>query len=83
LRHEDGQQFYLEILGFWTPRHLKERLKEFEHAGVKNFILAAWDELRGSRDPLTRVPPHTIIFKRSLDPVAVELAVNELVFQEQ
>jgi predicted nuclease of restriction endonuclease-like RecB superfamily len=83
LRHADGHQFYLEILGFWTPRHLKERLKEFEHAGVRNFILAAWDELRGSRDPLTRVPPHTIIFKRSLDAVAVELAVNELIFQEQ
>jgi predicted nuclease of restriction endonuclease-like RecB superfamily len=82
LRHANGQQFYLEILGFWTPRHLKERLKEFEHAGVSNFILAAWDELRGSRDPLTRVPPHTIIFKRSLDPVAVELAVNELIFRE-
>jgi predicted nuclease of restriction endonuclease-like RecB superfamily len=84
LRHRaDGQQFYLEILGFWTPQHLKARLKEFEHAGVKNFILAAWDELRGSRDPLTRVPPHIIIFKRSLDPVAVELAVNDLIFQER
>jgi predicted nuclease of restriction endonuclease-like RecB superfamily len=83
LRHEDGHQFYLEILGFWTPHHLKERLKEFDHAGVRNFILAAWDELRGSRDPLSRVPPHTIIFKRSLDAVAVELAVNQLIFQEQ
>jgi hypothetical protein len=58
-------------------------LEEFEHAGVRNFILAAWDDLRGSRDPLTRVPPHVIIFKRSLDPAAVELAVNELIFQEQ
>ena len=84
LRHSmDGQKIYLEILGFWTPQHLKARLSEFEHAGVKNFILAAWDELRGSRDPLTRVPPHTLIFKRSLDPVAVELAVNELIFQAQ
>jgi predicted nuclease of restriction endonuclease-like RecB superfamily len=82
LRHADGHQFYLEILGFWTPRHLKARLEEFKHAGISNFILAAWDELRGSRDPLTRVPPHTIIFKKSLDAVAVELAVNELVFQE-
>jgi predicted nuclease of restriction endonuclease-like RecB superfamily len=81
LRRADGQRFYLEVLGFWTPQHLKERLAEFEHAGFKNFILAAWDELRGSRDPLTRIPPHTIIFKRSLDPVAVEMAVNELISQ--
>jgi predicted nuclease of restriction endonuclease-like RecB superfamily len=84
LRHrEGGQQFYLEILGFWTPQYLQDRLREFEHAGFKNFILAAWDEWRGSRDPLTRIPPHTIIFKRSLDPVAVELALNALVSQEQ
>lgn len=83
LHRADGQQFYLEILGFWTPQYLKDRLAEFKHAGFNNFILAAWDELRGSRDPLTRIPPHTIIFKTSLDPVAVELALNELISQEQ
>ena len=84
LRHRDGgQQFYLEILGFWTPGHLQERLREFERVGFKNFILAAWDEWRGSRDPLTRVPPHTIIFKTNLDPVALELTLNELISQEQ
>lgn len=84
LRHkEDGRRVFLEILGFWTPRHLLKRLREFEHAGFRNFILAAWDELRGSRDPLTRIPPHTIIFKRSLDPVTVELAISELVSEEQ
>lgn len=79
LKHTDGHSFYLEILGFWTPRHLDRRLKEFEHARMKNFILAAWDELRGSRDPLTKIPTHTIIFKRSLDPVAVEMMLNELI----
>ena len=83
LRNEDGRQFYLEVLGFWTPDYLKERLREFEHAGFKNFVLAAWDELRGSRDPLTTIPPHAIIFKRNLDPVAVELAINELSSQEE
>jgi uncharacterized protein len=78
-RRETGHTFHLEILGFWTPQHLKKRLEEFEHAGVRNFILVASDELRGSRDPLTRVPPHILIFKRSLDPVMIEMAVNELI----
>ncbi|HKS30735.1 MAG TPA: DUF790 family protein [Pyrinomonadaceae bacterium] len=78
LKHPQGQTFYLEVLGFWTPTHLARRLKEFAHARFSNFILAAWDELRGSRDPLTTVPPHIIVFKRSLDPVAVELMLNEL-----
>ncbi|HEY6186138.1 MAG TPA: DUF790 family protein [Pyrinomonadaceae bacterium] len=79
LTHPEGRRVYLEILGFWTPQHLQERLKEFEHAGVENFILAAWDELRGSREPLTRVPPHTIIFKSKLDAISVELELNKLI----
>lgn len=79
LTHPEGRRVYLEILGFWTPQHLQERLKEFEHAGVENFILAAWDELRGSREPLSRVPPHTIIFKSKLDPISVELELNKLI----
>jgi predicted nuclease of restriction endonuclease-like RecB superfamily len=79
LTRDDGQKFYLEILGFWTPQHLQQRLAEFEHARFENFILAAWDELRGSRDPLTRPPRHTLVFKRSLDPVALELAAEELI----
>ncbi|HEV2915665.1 MAG TPA: DUF790 family protein [Pyrinomonadaceae bacterium] len=82
LTHPDGRPFYLELLGFWTPRHLQERLKEFEHAGISNFIIAAWDELRGSRETMTRTPPHTIIYKRTLDPMAVELALNALVAGE-
>ncbi|MBA3766361.1 MAG: DUF790 family protein [Acidobacteria bacterium] len=82
LTHADGRRFFLEILGFWTPRHLQERLKEFEHARIENYIIAASDELRGSRDALTRVAPHTIIFKSKLDPISVELALISLISGE-
>ncbi|HYG12238.1 MAG TPA: DUF790 family protein [Pyrinomonadaceae bacterium] len=78
LRHREGRQVYLEILGFWTPPHLKERLREFEGSGFQDYLLAAWEELRGSREPLVAAPAHTIIFKRSLDPATVELAANKL-----
>jgi predicted nuclease of restriction endonuclease-like RecB superfamily len=82
LRHEEtGAHVFLELLGFWTPEHLRERLLEFDHAGLSNFILAAWDELRGTRDPMTNVPPNTIVFKRSLDPAAVALMADKLVGQ--
>ncbi|HEY0078444.1 MAG TPA: DUF790 family protein [Pyrinomonadaceae bacterium] len=83
LGHPDGFKVYLEILGFWTPKHLHERLKEFEHAGIKNFLVAAWEELRGSRDPLARIPPQTIIYKSKLDPASVEVAANALAFGER
>jgi predicted nuclease of restriction endonuclease-like RecB superfamily len=73
-----GERVFLEVLGFWTPEHLRDRLLEFDHAGLRNFILAAWDELRGARDPLTNVPPNTIVFKRNLDPALVALAADGL-----
>ena len=78
LKHVSGARVFLEVLGFWTPEHLRERLLEFEHAGHTNFILAAWDELRGSRDPMTSIPPNTIIFKTSLDPARVALMADQL-----
>jgi len=82
IRHADGAEFYLEVLGFWTPRHLQERLREFEHYAHRNFLLAASDELRGSRDALTRIPQHVIVFKKKLEPVAVELAIEKLLAGE-
>jgi uncharacterized protein len=82
LRHPAGQSIHLELLGFWTPEHLTERLAEFERAGLKNFLLAAWEELRGSRDPFTRDVPQVVLFKRTLDPAAVEWAAEKLVIRE-
>lgn len=83
IRRPTGERFYLEVLGFWTPQHLRARLKEFEHGGVNNFLLAAWDDLRGSREPLTSVPPHVIVFKKNLDPAVVELTVEKLLGGEE
>ncbi|MBC7911049.1 MAG: DUF790 family protein, partial [Pyrinomonadaceae bacterium] len=78
-----GRRVYLEILGFWTPQHLKARMEEFAHSGMRNFIIAAWDELRGSREPPARVPPNVITFKRSLDPAIVELTIEKLLSDEE
>jgi predicted nuclease of restriction endonuclease-like RecB superfamily len=78
-----GARVFLEVLGFWTPEHLRERLLEFDHAGLKNFILAAWDDLRGTRDPMTNVPPNTIVFKRNLDPALVALMADSLATETQ
>lgn len=75
---ETGARVFLEVLGFWTPEYLRDRLLEFDHAGLKNFILAAWDDLRGTRDPMTNVPPNTIVFKRNLDPALVALTADGL-----
>lgn len=73
-----GRVFYLEFLGFWTPQHLRERLAELERQRLRNYLLAAWEELRGTREPLTSVPANVLVFKRNLDPSVVELAVDRL-----
>jgi hypothetical protein len=83
IRHPDGRRVYLEVLGFWTPPHLKARLKEFEHSRVRNFIIAAWDELRGSREPPAKLPDNVIVFKRGLDPAVMELVLDKLTNEEQ
>ncbi len=82
LRHPEGQVVHLELLGFWTPEHLTERLRELEGAGLRGFLLAAWEELRGSREPFAREDAHVVVFKRTLDPAAVEWAAEKLIVKE-
>jgi uncharacterized protein len=64
----DGDEpIYLELLGYWTPRSLNERLKEFDRAGFDNYAIAASEEMRCSRDAPSQLPPNVIIYKKSLN----------------
>jgi uncharacterized protein len=64
----DGDEpIYLEMLGYWTPRSLNERLKEFERAGFENYVIAASEEMRCSRDAPSQLPPNVIVYKKSLN----------------
>jgi predicted nuclease of restriction endonuclease-like RecB superfamily len=61
------EPIYLEMLGYWTPRSLGERLKEFARAGFKHYAIAASEEMRCSRDAPTQLPANVIIYKKSLN----------------
>jgi predicted nuclease of restriction endonuclease-like RecB superfamily len=76
INNADGRNFYLEILGFWTPHHLDERVKEFERAGFKNYLLAVSDELRGSREKPLNLPSSVIVYKTALTPAAIRMAME-------
>jgi predicted nuclease of restriction endonuclease-like RecB superfamily len=76
--HESGKKVYLEVMGFWTPRYLNERLNEFERAGFKDFLLAASEEFRGSRDEPASLPPNLLLFKSSIDPREVKVALDRM-----
>ena len=64
---EGDEPVYLELLGYWTPRSLNERLKEFTRAGFNNYAIAASEEMRCSRDAPAQLPPNVIIYKKSLN----------------
>jgi uncharacterized protein len=64
----DGDELiYLELLGYWTPRSLNERLKEFARAGFENYAIAASEEMRCSRDAPSQLPPNVIVYKKTLN----------------
>ncbi|HJQ27479.1 MAG TPA: DUF790 family protein [Blastocatellia bacterium] len=78
INHADGRVFYLELLGFWTPRHLDERVKEFARAGFSRYLLAVSEELRGSRDKPLSLPPNIISYKSALAPAAIRAAIESI-----
>ncbi|MBA2736839.1 MAG: DUF790 family protein [Pyrinomonadaceae bacterium] len=74
----DGKKIYLDVLGFWTPKSLQKRLEEFKAANFTKFILAAWQELRGSRDEPLWTSDHVVFFKSKLEPRTLEEIAEKL-----
>lgn len=71
------KKIFLDVLGFWTPKSLQKRLEELHTANYKNFILAAWNDLCGSREEPSFESENIILFKSKLEPLAiVEKAEN-------
>jgi predicted nuclease of restriction endonuclease-like RecB superfamily len=79
VRMEGAPEVYLEVLGFWTPKFLAERLEELSRAGFTRFVVAASEEYRASRDAPSSLPPNVVIYKSSLDPKAVRAAIDRIV----
>lgn len=73
-----NEKIYLDVLGFWTPKSLQKRLDEFKVIGYRKFIIAAWQELRGSREEATFTSENVLFFKSSLKPFALEELAEKL-----
>lgn len=78
----NGEKIYLDILGFWTPKSLQKRLEEFKAANFNKFILAAWQELRGSRDEPLWTSENIIFFKSKLEPRLLIETAEKLLFDQ-
>ncbi|HMS40176.1 MAG TPA: DUF790 family protein [Pyrinomonadaceae bacterium] len=75
----DKKKIYLDVLGFWTPKSLQKRLEEFHAANYKKFILAAWQDLRGSREEPTFDSENVVFFKSKLEPLLISEMARKLI----
>jgi predicted nuclease of restriction endonuclease-like RecB superfamily len=63
LRHPDGRQALLELVGFWRKGYLESRLELLRQHGPPNLVLAVSQRLRGSEEELAQVPGEVFFFK--------------------
>jgi len=74
-RSEPGRRFLLEIVGFWTPKYLLEKLQKLRAAHISDFILCV-DQARACSDVEPPVHAQVLRFNRRID-VAAVLALLE------
>ncbi len=75
LTNENGEKVYLDVLGFWTPKSLQKKLEELKAGNFNKFIIAASNELRGSREEVLWENPNVIFYKTKIEPkVLMEIA---------
>lgn len=75
----ENKKIYLDILGFWTPKILQKRLEEFASADFTKFIIAASNELRGSREEFLRESANVIIYKSKIEPLLLIEKAEKLI----
>ncbi|MBS1811133.1 MAG: DUF790 family protein [Acidobacteria bacterium] len=75
------ERIYIELLGFWTPRYLQQRLQEFARGGMRNYLLAVSEEWRGSREEPVNLPPNVLVYKSTLDAKALRMALMKVTDQ--
>ncbi|HVE57229.1 MAG TPA: DUF790 family protein, partial [Pyrinomonadaceae bacterium] len=75
----EKKKIYLDILGFWTPKTLQKRLEEFASANYTKFIIAASQELRGSREEPLWESEHVIFYKTKIEPLLLTETAEKLI----
>jgi predicted nuclease of restriction endonuclease-like RecB superfamily len=50
LRHDDGREAMVEIVGFWTPEYLAEKARKIAAAGLDSLVLVVYRGLAAGGD---------------------------------
>ena len=66
LEHPDGRRVLFEIVGFWTPEYLKEKLAKIRKADRDNLIVAVSERLDCSADDFEGMDERVLWFKSGI-----------------
>src|SRR5699024_4796010 len=66
LEHPDGRRAILEIMGFWTPEYLNEKLNKIRQADVENLILAVSENLDCTSEDIDIEAARVLWFKSGI-----------------
>ncbi|WP_338739394.1 DUF790 family protein [Haloplanus salilacus] len=66
LKHPDGRRALLEIVGFWTPEYLDEKLAKIRSADRDNLLVAVSERLACSADDFAGTSDRLLWFKSGI-----------------
>jgi predicted nuclease of restriction endonuclease-like RecB superfamily len=80
-RHDDGREALIEIVGFWTPEYLEEKLRKLPAARVDNLVLVVYRGLAsgGAGDALAAIPGAEVVWFEKKPRVGVVMEAVERV----
>jgi predicted nuclease of restriction endonuclease-like RecB superfamily len=74
-RAQPERRYSLEIVGFWTPEHLREKLSRLSAAGVERYFLCV-DEARRASEADVAPDPRLLRYEKRLDAARVLAALD-------
>ena len=66
LEHPDGRRAIFEIMGFWTPEYLSEKLEKIHAAEMDNLILAVSEQLDCASEDFGAAAERVLWFKTGI-----------------
>lgn len=66
LKHPDGRQAILEIVGFWTPEYLDKKLEKIQNADLDHLLVAVSERLECSADDFEGASNRILWFKSGI-----------------
>ena len=66
VEHPDGQRAILEIMGFWTPEYLSEKLAKLRDAEADNLVVAVSERLDCSAEDFEGMDDRVLWFKSGI-----------------